>query len=409
MKILFSHATGNQNVRAALAGLEKHGILGHFCTTVALFGDRQASDSKLLSEIYRRSYDNILKEITSVRPFREVCRLLCLKLRLRKFIAHEEGIFSIDAVIKDLDKYVSKNLNIYKQTGITSIYAYEDGAIESFREAKKNRLDCFYDLPIGYWRAARRLLEIEREVWPDWVSTLSGFNDSENKLLTKDKEIELADKIFVASSFTALTLSEYPGILPPVKVIPYGFPAVFSDRKFEITRNKKLKILFVGGLSQRKGIANLFAAAAALKDNVELTIVGQGNTTSCLPLQKELVKHTWIPSIPHGDILKLMQVHDVFIFPSLFEGFGLVITEAMSQGLPVITTDRTVGPDFIRNHENGWIIKASSTEAIIEAIENILINRNQLTNIGKSAMETARLRPWFKYGEDLAKTLTEKS
>ena len=50
-----------------------------------------------------------------------------------------------------------------------------------------------------------------------------------------------------------------------------------------------------------------------------------------------------------------MKEHDVLIFPSLFEGFGLVITEAMAQGTPVITTDRTAGPDVISDNENGCL------------------------------------------------------
>ena len=103
-----------------------------------------------------------------------------------------------------------------------------------------------------------------------------------------------------------------------------------------------------------------------------------------------------------------MQNADVLLFPSLFEGFGLVITEAMSQGTPVITTDRTIGPDIIRHNENGWIIDAGSTEAIVEAIENILADRRQLIDVGKSAMETARLRPWSRYGEELAIALQGK-
>ena len=409
MKILFSHATGNQNVRAALDGLESQGILGHFSATIALFGENRIGNSRLFSEINRRSYNPSLKGITSNHPFKEAGRLFCTKFNFRKFIEHENGILSIDAVIKDLDKSVARNLNHFKQQGITSVYSYEDGAIETFTEAKKLGLDCFYDLPIGYWRAARKLLEIEKEKWPDWVSTLSGFSDSANKLEAKDNEIALADKIFVASSFTAETLSEYPGKLPLVKVIPYGFPNIFAEKNYENGVKKKLKILFVGGLSQRKGLANLFAAVKKVKEHVELTIVGQINSISCKPLEAELVKYNWIPSLPHADILKLMQVNDVFIFPSLFEGFGLVITEAMSQGLPVITTNRTAGPDLITNNKNGWIIEAGSTVAIVEAIENILFNREHLKEIGKSAMETARLRPWSKYGEELARFLMTKN
>lgn len=47
--------------------------------------------------------------------------------------------------------------------------------------------------------------------------------------------------------------------------------------------------------------------------------------------------------MPHDQILNLMRTQDVFVFPSLFEGYGLVVAEAMSQGTPVITTSRTCG------------------------------------------------------------------
>jgi hypothetical protein len=54
--------------------------------------------------------------------------------------------------------------------------------------SKKNDLRCLYDLPIGYWRAARRLLEKERLQHPEWSATLTGFQDSEAKLARKDEE-----------------------------------------------------------------------------------------------------------------------------------------------------------------------------------------------------------------------------
>src|SRR5690606_7763290 len=141
-------------------------------------------------------------------------------------------------------------------------------------------------------------------------------------------------------------------------VIPYGFPDVQDKKEYQPLLNRKLKVLFIGGLSQRKGISYLFEAVEGLKDKVDLTIVGHKAVPDCKALNLALEQHNWIPSLSHDQVLACMREHDVFVFPSLFEGFGLVITEAMSQGIPVITTDRTAGPDLIENEKDGWIVPA---------------------------------------------------
>jgi len=201
-------------------------------------------------------------------------------------------------------------------------------------------------------------------------------------------------------------LENYPGQLAPVKVIPYGFPPVNYNREYEkISKGRPLKLLFVGGLSQRKGIANLFSAVEKLKNHVELTVIGHKPNNNCPALNEALSKHHWIDSLSHAAILKKMQEHDVFVFPSLFEGFGLVITEAMSQGTPVITTDRTAGPDLIDHEQNGWLIEAGSTEAIQQSIEQILYNPKLVELAGRAALKTASERPWSVYGNELAISL----
>lgn len=107
----------------------------------------------------------------------------------------------------------------------------------------------------------------------------------------------------------------------------------------------------------------------------------------------------------HHDLLKLMSEQDLLVFPSLFEGFGLVITEAMSQGTPVITTERTCGPDLIKNGENGWLIDAGSQEALEAQLEQILTRPELLIKVGKAARETARQRPWKSYSNQLSNTI----
>jgi glycosyltransferase involved in cell wall biosynthesis len=410
MKLVLSHPTGNQFVRALLHELYHRGMLGEFVTTVA--ADAASAWLKLLpdnlkQELLRRNYPIPIQKINSF-PFLELARILMPRLGFNSVVKHETGWASVDAVYNNLDQNVAERiLKLSQSEKPDAIYAYEDGAFNSFTQAKDLNIKCLYDLPIGYWKAARVLLGAEREKWPDWASTLTGFKDSETKLQKKDEELRLADSIFVASSFTAGTLSYYQGKLPNVKVIPYAFPVVSAEREYNtIMASRPLKLLFVGGLSQRKGIANLFAAVKYFGSRVILTVVGRKVVNNCRVLDEELAKHQWIPTMPHQQVLELMRQHDVLVFPSLFEGFGLVITEAMAQGTPVITTERTAGPDIINSGENGWLIEAGSTQKLQDAIENILINPKIIAGNGRAAMETASKRTWNVYGKELVDAIT---
>lgn len=405
MKMIFSHPTGNANSRAVLKGLNDAQLLDKFYTTVACFEDSslfRISSLSLLKDFRRRQYDKSLKNLTECYPYYELMRMMSVKIGLHSFLAHETGRFCIDKVYNSLDSQIAFKIRHLK---IDAVYAYEDGALNTFLEAKKKKIQCLYELPTGYWKAVQSLLKEEIEKWPDWESTLTGLKNSGQKLKNKDTELGLADHIFVANSFTAKTLRDYyTGKLAPIHVIPYGFPTV-SNLIFKKSKSKRIKLLFVGSLSQQKGIANLFEAVKGLEEHIELTIVGRKVVENCEPLNKELLKYKWHPSLPNDEVLKLMRLSDVFVLPSLYEGFGLVISEAMSQGVPVITTNRTVGLDFIKNGENGWLIEAGSTEALRNQIENLLINRTDIYEIGEEAKKTAQKRPWEVYSKEMAETI----
>ncbi|KJD34635.1 glycosyl transferase family 1 [Tamlana nanhaiensis] len=401
MKIIISHPTSNQNNRAAVKGLYSAGILENFHTTLATFPGGffdNLSKFNAFKDFSRRRFDIELKPYTKTHNIGEAGRILASKFGVNSLISKKTGVFSIDNMYTNLDKRVAQQI---KEKCVDAIYAYEDGAFYSFNQAKKCNVKCLYDLPIGYWKYAIKLLQDQISIWPEWAPTLTGFSDSQEKLSRKDAELAMADRIFVASSFTAESLKEYDGNLAPVEVIPYGFPKAISTRSYSI-KNRPLKLLFVGGLSQRKGIANMFAAVEKLGNNVELTVVGGKISDDCKPLNNALTKHNYIPSLPHDKVLELMRHNDVLLFPSLFEGFGLVITEAMSQGTPVITTNRTAGPDLIKHNVNGWLIDAGSTQALQECLENLIKNPKQVADAGKAALETAKKRPWSVYGDELA-------
>lgn len=403
MPVLITHPTGNVFFRAAAKGLLDAGKLQSVYTALAVFPSTIAyklAGIKALSELKRRSMPAEFKNITHTSPWRECGRLLATRSGIKNLTRHETGMFSVDAVYTGLDKFVASRLKKEKENGLTVLYAYEDGAYRSFKKAKDIDISCLYDLPIGYWRTMHTMLTTEKELNPEWAITLGGFKDSQQKLNRKDEELRMADTTFVASSFTQQTLKDYPGNLQNVQLVPYGFPPATPKQYRQFSG--RLKLLFVGGLSQRKGLSYLFKAVEALKDHVELTVVGDGDITACRPLRDALSRHSWIKTLPHNKVLELMRENDVLVFPSLFEGFGQVITEAMAQGTPVITTERTAGPDIITHEKNGWIIEAGSAEALQHCIEELLLKPELIPEAGTAAVEKASQRPWEVYGSELA-------
>jgi len=411
MKLIFSHPTGNANVRMAVNGLAKANMLYKFYTAIACFPGTilfRISFFRPFIEIRRRLFDEILRSVTVTFPWLEIGRLAASKAGAMKLIEHEKGIFSIDSVYMDLDRRVALSLRNVQSKDLKAVYAFEDGAAFSFREGKRLGLQCLYDLPTGYWRASRDMLKFEHERWPQWASTLTGFYDSEAKLGRKDDELALADLIFVASTFTAETLKTYPGNLARIKVLPYGFPPALKEKDYRtISSGKPLKLLFVGKLTQQKGLADLLSATEAFSNSVQLTLIGKKGIETCKALDSALKKHTWIPGLPHHEILKCMRDHDVLVFPSLFDGFGLVITEAMSQGTPVITTERTGGPDIIRHGKNGWLFKAGSVSGLQALMQHLLQSPESIAKAGSNALITARSRPWSAYSSELNQAIVE--
>ncbi len=297
MPVLITHPTGNEFFREASKGFNTAGSLQSVYTSIACFRGSllyELGGWKAFSDIRRRTMDSNIKSPVHIHPWRETARLLAGKVGIKKLLQHETGVLSVDRVYRSLDKYVAKKLPAERRQGASVVYAYEDGACYAFERAKELNIKCAYDLPIGYWRCMHQMLAAEKELNPGWAVTLEGLKDSKKKLNRKDREIELADAVFVASSFTRTTLKSYPGNLPPVHVIPYGFPTASEKVYTSFTPPRKIRLLFVGGLSQRKGLSYLFKAVEGLEANIELTVVGRLPQTTCEPLSRELGKYRHI-------------------------------------------------------------------------------------------------------------------
>lgn len=402
---LLSHPTGNQNMRHTALALHEAGRLAELWTCLALGREcpwLAALPGGLRAELMRRSFPDELASRLRTRPGRELARLLTRRLGWAQASRHEQGWCSVDAVYGDLDRHVAQHLA--SSDGISAVYAYEDGADATFATAGRLGLRRVYDLPIGYWRSFDTICAEEQDLAPEWAATLVGTLDSASKRARKDRELAQAEMIVVASRFTEQTLEDYPGRLAPVVVVPYGAPSPVTVDERRWSERGPLRVLYVGSLSQRKGLSYLFSAITGLGDSVNLTVVG-ARVAACPALDAALANHTWHPSLPHDQVLALMRDHDVLVFPSLFEGFGLVITEALSQGMVVITTPNTAGPDLLHDGVDGFIVPIRDSAAISAHLDLLARDRARLSHMGMQALATASARRWESFRQNLVRAV----
>ena len=234
------------------------------------------------------------------------------------------------------------------------------------------------------------------------------FRYTKKQLDNSVLEVQLSDFAVGASSFTLKTLVKQGMAENCVHLAPYGVNIEDFKPKKEFKRNEKMRFLFVGSFSQRKGISYLLQDFKELEDvgeNVSLTMAGRGI------MDYELVKSYKLKclethiNLPIEKLVELMQESDVFVFPSICEGFGLVLVQAMATGLPLITTYNTSGPDFIEEGKDGFLIEAQDVEAIKNKVKYFLQNPEEVKRMGQNAIIKSKDFTWDKFSSEIIKSV----
>lgn len=221
------------------------------------------------------------------------------------------------------------------------------------------------------------------------------------------KEILDADYHIVASSFEKDALI-YNGVSTH-KIIfaPYGVDIQRFGLKEK--KNKKLKALFVGEVTQRKGIYQVLEVARRIgKEKLEVDIIGAGKERYPELFSEYEPYVTFHGRVEGKQLTEFFQQADIFLFPTMGDGFGLVILEAMACGTPVISSRNCAGSDIIIPGTNGFLTDSCDTEALVETIQWCLTHREELRIMGKHARSTAEIYTWENYSKTLVKGIKEK-
>ncbi len=200
------------------------------------------------------------------------------------------------------------------------------------------------------------------------------------------QECDLADRIIVNSewSLEGLMRSGIPS--EKLTSIPLAYEALeVGDRKAQIrqvrsypsrlTRDRPMRVLLLGQVNLRKGVSRLLEAARTLRDEpVEFWMVGPVQIANETAVDNARVK--WFGPVTRKETAEKYRAADVFILPTLSDGFAITQLEAQAYGLPVISSKCCGG--VVENGRNGVILEEPSAECIAAAIRDCVADPNRL-------------------------------
>jgi glycosyltransferase involved in cell wall biosynthesis len=187
---------------------------------------------------------------------------------------------------------------------------------------------------------------------------------------------------------------------PPaeVAIFPPGIPCppVLAGRSESRKDNKgPLRLVSVCRLAPRKGLDLVMRSIALLRDlDIRYSLVGDGierealeNQANELGIRDRVTFHGFVDD---AEKWRILAASDVFVLPSLHEGFGIAYLEAMAVGLAVIAMNFGGQTDFIRNSINGILLNGRTAEELADALHCIYRDRVMAERMGEAAKETAK-------------------
>jgi glycosyltransferase involved in cell wall biosynthesis len=408
MKIIVGHPFKQHSFELATA-LEKKEMLYAYCTTVydkpgtVVFSAKKMLKGSNLKKANSRKCSKIPDE--KIHIFAELRGLGVLATNRLSSFPNAVRVFQ-----RSLYKVFGKKIANYAiKENVDIIVMYDSTATKCFEVLSKKLPSCtrVLDMSTCTRAYAKKIYEYDMELTGrDDFKTVQGYLWKKGTIEYLNRELELTDYFVVASEFVRKSLL-YCGIKnEQIIKVPYGVDTStfkYVEKSKESIKNAPLKMVFVGQVDYRKGIMHLFSAMKKFDvGDISLKLVGGYDSTSDLyKCGSEMENVEFLGFVTKDRLSEIYNEADVFVFPTLCEGFGLVVLEAMACGVPVICSENAGGNDTIIEGDNGFHIPACSVEAIEDKLNWCLNNRESLYNMRAKAYETSQIYTWDKYYEGI--------
>jgi glycosyltransferase involved in cell wall biosynthesis len=422
LRVTLLHPGGGPFVVQAARAFADAGVLARLVTTVvdrpdspwqrAACGAARLAGFDLARQLARRGTDGVPPGRVVGYPWRELVRQAAARVGRSDVL--------LDRVWEwaelGFDRWVAR----HGLGGATAVYGYEHACLYSLREGRARGLFCVYDVPAPEHTFTHRVLGRETDRYPELLNAyqrhvrrpeVHGRRDRRRRREWAAAHLVIANSNFTRDSFLGYEDPAEPTRgLGKVAVVPYGAPPVDpTGAEGGSAGAGPLRVLWAGTFSLRKGAHYLIDAwkrAGLGPAAARLEVYGAVTLPEAVLRQAPGDFH-FRGSIPREELYAAYRAADVFVFPTLCDGFGMVVTEAFSRGLPVITTRSAGAADLVRPGENGLIVPAADADALVAALRWCVDNRPALRAMRESALRTAAGWQWSDYRAALLRAVLE--
>lgn len=296
------------------------------------------------------------------------------------------------------DTWLKKTIVDEDFRGANALYALDNTDRDVVAAAKQRGMFVCYEQIIC--ADSGRIMREERERFPGFEA-----QDSEELVeagIRADREVfGMSDVVLAASEFTRLSLLKVGCPAEKIAVVPYGV----DQRWFDLpARPVPGRVLFVGTVGLRKGNHYLAEAYRILKDrgvDTEFRVAGPHDPNQIATPLFQGPKY--LGQVPRTLVTEEFAQADVFVLPTVAEGFGLVHLEAMACGVPVVTTPNC--GSLVRDGVDGHIVPIRDPQLLADRIEGLIRDRAERQRISRNARERAEQFTWDAYSKTLVSAI----
>lgn len=303
-------------------------------------------------------------------------------------------------VRETLDSYVAANL-----PECDVLFAISGSGLHAGRLAQQRGGHFVCDRGSSHIRYQDAIL---REEFRRWGDCFVGIDPK--TMVKEEQEYESADVITVPSEFVRRSFVQMGVSAEKLRKVPYGVDLQRFEKVGEPS-GQHFDVLFVGQVSFRKGVPDLLDAFARFRHpNKRLRVVG-----SLQPEMRRYLAHRptekgveFLGHIPQRQLKVIMSRSHVMVLPSIEEGFGLVLAQALACGCPVVGTINTGAKDLFTDQVEGFIVAPRDPGAITEKLELLADEPDKRERMSEAALKrVTELGGWDAYGERMVSVLTE--
>jgi glycosyltransferase involved in cell wall biosynthesis len=278
-------------------------------------------------------------------------------------------------------------------------------APRTMRRARELGLSSAVDCPLGHHGFVRDLMREEAKLKPEWAKTLQIHDFSDEAIQAQVEELASADLVITLSSCAKRTLLERGVEESKLEVTPLGVDLELFRPRVR-PADGIFRVIFVGQVTQRKGISYLVEAfEKAAVGRSELMLVGEVIGSADPWRGRPGIRH--VTTVPRNELPAYYRPADVFVLPSLAEGFGLTALEAMASGIPVIISTNTFADDVLTDGQEGFIVPIRDANAIAERLLALAADPDRRAQMGKAARARAEQYPWSRYGNQIVEIMRD--